>query len=112
MILDLGDELAPHLPSIWERDSIGAGATPNLVSVKQICHDLSDVFCLQPTQTFSFSVKTAHTLKISEPHIITVTRKAFYDVAHAPANRSNRRTNPKEYAVWEIHPAMALHVDQ
>jgi hypothetical protein len=50
-------------------------------------------------------------LKIREPHVITVTGKAFYDVAHAPANHSNRRSTPKDYSVWEIHPVMALHVD-
>jgi len=47
-----------------------------------------------------------------EQHVITVTGKAFYDVAHAPADHSNRRTTLKEYAVWEIHRVMALHVDQ
>ena len=56
-------------------------------------------------------MKTAHTLKIREPHVITVTGKAFYDIGHAPADHSNRRTTPKDYAVWEIHPVMALHVD-
>jgi hypothetical protein len=56
--------------------------------------------------------KTAHTLKIREPHVITVTGKAFYDIGHAPADHSNRRHSPKDYAVWEIHPVMALHVDQ
>jgi hypothetical protein len=63
-------------------------------------------------QGFPFSLKTSHALKIREQHVITVTGKAFYDFAHAPANHSNRRTTPKEYAVWEIHPVMALHVDQ
>jgi hypothetical protein len=29
-----------------------------------------------------------------------------------PADHSNRRTKPEGYAVWEIHPVMALHVDQ
>jgi hypothetical protein len=47
------------------------------------------------TQKFPFSVKTAHTLKIREPHVITVTGKAFYDISHAPADHSNRRTSPK-----------------
>jgi hypothetical protein len=55
------------------------------------------------TQNFPFSVKTAHTLKIREPHLITVTGKAFYDIGHAPADHSNRRTSPKDYAVWEVH---------
>jgi hypothetical protein len=64
------------------------------------------------TQKFPFTVKTAHTLKIREPHVITVTGKAFYDIGHTPADHSNRRTSPKGYAVWEIHPVMALHVDE
>ena len=31
----------------------------------------------------SFGVKTAHELKIGEPHVITVTGKAFYDIGRA-----------------------------
>ena len=38
------------------------------------------------TQKFPFTVKTAHTLKILGPHVITVTGKAFYDLTHAPAD--------------------------
>jgi hypothetical protein len=64
------------------------------------------------TQKFPFGVKTAHTLKIREPHVITVTGKAFYDIAHAPADHSNRRRTPKDYAVWEIHPVMKMEVIQ
>jgi hypothetical protein len=64
------------------------------------------------TQKFPFSVKTAHTLKIREPHLITVTGKAFYDIDHAPADHSNRRRTPKDYAVWEIHPVMKMEVIQ
>jgi hypothetical protein len=45
-------------------------------------------------QKFPFNVKTAHALKIREPHVITVTGKAFYDIAHAPADHSNRRSKP------------------
>src|SRR5438477_13119607 len=55
-------------------------------------------------QKFPFSVKTAHALKIREPHVITVTGKAFYDIGHAPADHSNRRSTPKGYTVSEIHP--------
>jgi hypothetical protein len=36
-----------------------------------------------------------------------VTGKAFYDIGQAPANHSNRRSTPKGYAVWEIHPVAA-----
>jgi hypothetical protein len=64
------------------------------------------------TQSFPFSFKASQTLEMREPHIITVTGKAFFDVGHSSANHSNRRIKPKKYAVWEIHPVMALHVDQ
>jgi len=62
------------------------------------------------TQKFPFGVKTAHTRKIRKPHVITVTGKAFYDLGHAPADHSNRRSTPKGYAVWEIHPVMKMEV--
>jgi hypothetical protein len=52
-----------------------------------------------------------HDLTIAE-HVVTVTGKAFYDIAHAPADHSNRRHSPKDYAVWEIHPVMKLEVIQ
>jgi hypothetical protein len=64
------------------------------------------------TQKFPFNVKTAHGLKIGQPHVITVTGKAFYDIAHAPADHSNRRHSPKDYAVLEIHPVMKMEVIQ
>jgi len=60
---------------------------------------------------FPFSVKTAHALKIREPHVITVMGKAFYDIGHASADHSNRRSTPKGYAVWEIHPVMKMEVN-
>ena len=64
------------------------------------------------TQSFPFSFKDSQKLEMREPHIITVTGQAFFDVDHAPADHSNRRAKAKKYAVWEIHPVMALHVDQ
>jgi hypothetical protein len=63
------------------------------------------------TQKFPFTVKSVHDLTIAE-HVVTVTGKAFYDIAHAPADHSNRRHSPKDYAVWEIHPVMKLEVVQ
>jgi hypothetical protein len=62
-------------------------------------------------QKFPFTVKSVHDLTIAE-HVVTVTGKAFYDIAHAPADHSNRRHSPKDYAVWEIHPVMKLEVIQ
>ncbi len=64
------------------------------------------------TQSFPFSFKGSQRLEMREPHVITVTGKASLDVDHASADHSNRRTKPKKYAVWEIHPVMAVHVDQ
>ena len=64
------------------------------------------------TQSFPFNFKASQKLELREQHVITVTGKALFDVDHAPADRSNRRTKPKKYSVWEIHPVMALHVDQ
>ncbi len=64
------------------------------------------------TRKFPFRFKSSAVLTIRERHVITVTGKAFFDVDHAPANHSNRRSNQKGYAAWEIHPVMALHVDQ
>jgi hypothetical protein len=64
------------------------------------------------TQSFPFTFKESQKLEMREQHVITVIGKALFDVDHAPADRSNRRTNSKKYSVWEIHPVMALHVDQ
>ena len=64
------------------------------------------------TQSFPFSFKDSQKLEMRESHIITVTGQAFFDVDHAPADHSNRRAKAKKYSVWEIHPVMALHVDQ
>ena len=40
--------------------------------------------------------------------IVTVVGKAFFDVGHAPADHSNRRTDLQGYAAWEIHRVMKL----
>ena len=57
---------------------------------------------------FPFRVRSGRNLKITEPRIITVTGKAFFDINHAPADQSNRRTDLKGYAGWEIHPVVEL----
>jgi hypothetical protein len=49
-------------------------------------------------------------LKIPKTLIIIVVGKAFFDVGHAPADQSNRRTDLDGYAAWEIHPVMKLDV--
>jgi hypothetical protein len=57
---------------------------------------------------FPFRVRSGRKLKITEPRIVTVTGKAFFDINHAPADQSNRRTDLQGYAAWEIHPVMNL----
>src|SRR5438876_9475455 len=39
-------------------------------------------------------------------------KKALWDIGHAPKDGSNRRKRLPDYAVWEIHPAMRLEVLQ
>jgi hypothetical protein len=59
---------------------------------------------------FPFRVRSGRKLKITEPRIITVTGKAFFDINNTPADQSNRRTDLQGYAAWEIHPVMMLTV--
>ena len=59
---------------------------------------------------FPFRVRSGRKLKFRQPLIITVVGNAFFDVGHAPADHSNRRTDLDGYAAWEIHPVMELEV--
>lgn len=61
-------------------------------------------------QTFPFSFKGSKTFAAVGRHVITVTGKAFYDVDHAPQDRSNERGKPFKpgYSVWEVHPVMGM----
>jgi hypothetical protein len=89
-----------------------AGSVGAEIPVGSIWCELRQTVFGWTTQSFPFSFKGSQKLEIREPHIITVTGHAFFDVGHSSADNSNRRTKPKKYAVWEIHPVMALHVDQ
>ncbi len=62
------------------------------------------------TQTFPLRFKSSKKLTIVGRHVISVTGKAFYDVDHAPRDRSNARGKPfkANYSVWEIHPVMGM----
>ena len=59
---------------------------------------------------FPFRVRSGRKLKLSQPPIITVIGKAFFDIGHAPADHGNRRTDLSGYAAWEIHPVMKLDI--
>jgi hypothetical protein len=60
--------------------------------------------------TFPFAVQSNKVFKITKPHVIAVTGKAFYDIDHAPKDHSNRSTIHPNTAVWEVHPVAALQV--
>ncbi len=77
----------------------------------QRCEIRTTVFSWTPTR-FPFHTGTAKKLTLGQSPIITVIGKAFWDVGHAPKDQSNRRKYMPDYAVWEIHPVMALQVDQ
>jgi hypothetical protein len=59
---------------------------------------------------FPLRVRSGRKLKLTQPPVITVIGKAFFDIGHAPADHSNRRTDLQGYAAWEIHPVMKLTV--
>jgi hypothetical protein len=77
----------------------------------QWCEIRNTVFSWTRTK-FPFHTSSAKKLNVSDPPIITVTGKAFFDIGHALKDQSNRRSHLPGYAAWEIHPVMTLHVDQ
>ena len=99
-----------HL-ALQDTDGKNAGTVSAEIAVGPKWCEIRQIVFGWTKQKFPFTVKSVHDLTIAEP-VVTVTGKAFYDIAHAPANHSNRRTSPKDYAVWEIHPVMKLEVVQ
>jgi hypothetical protein len=59
---------------------------------------------------FPLRIRSTRELTINETPVITVIGKPFWDVSHVPKDQSNRRKRLPQYAVWEIHPVMALQV--
>ena len=59
---------------------------------------------------FRLPIRSAKKLTVDEAPIITVIGKAFWDIGHAPKDRSNRRKYMPDYAVWEIHPVMKIEL--
>jgi len=97
--------------ALQDADGKGAGTVSAEIPVGPKWCEIRQIVFGWTAQKFPFNVKTVHDLTIAE-HVITVTGKAFYDIAHAPADHSNRRHSPKDYPVWEIHPVMKLEVVQ
>ena len=76
---------------------------------KQWCEIRTTVFGWTRTR-FPFHSSSAKKLNVTDPPIITVIGKAYFDVGHASADQSNRRRDLQGYAAWEIHPVMKLNV--
>jgi hypothetical protein len=93
-----------HL-ALQDADGKNAGTVSAEIPVGPKWCEIRQIVFGWTKQKFPFTVKSVHDLTIAE-HVVTVTGKAFYDIAHAPADHSNRRHSPKDYAVWEIHPVM------
>jgi hypothetical protein len=78
----------------------------------QWCEIRATVFGWTRTR-FPFHTGSAKTLTLNQTPVVTVTGKAFFDVAHSLKDqKSNRRSHQPDYAAYEIHPVMALHVVQ
>ena len=75
----------------------------------QWCEIRNMVFSWTRTR-FSFHTSSAKKLNVTDPPIITVTGKAYFDVGHAPKDQSNRRKYLPGYAAWEIHPVMKIEL--
>jgi hypothetical protein len=90
------------------------GSKPGIVVCEipvgpQWCEIRTTVFSWTPTR-FPFHTQSTKKLNVTNPPIITVIGKAFWDVGHAPTDQSNGRKYKPDYAVWEIHPVMAMTV--
>ena len=73
----------------------------------QWCEIRNMVFSWTRTR-FSFHTSSAKKLNVTDPPIITVIGKAYFDVGHAPKDQSNWRKYLPDYAAWEIHPVMKI----
>jgi hypothetical protein len=78
----------------------------------QWCEVRTIAFSWTHAAKFPFRVRSGRKLKITQPPIIRVVGKAFFDINHARADQSNRRTDLQGYAAWEVHPVMSLQVVQ
>jgi len=91
------------------------GDKPGIVVVEvpakpQWCEIRNMVFSWTTTK-FPFHTSSAKKLNVTDPPIITVIGRAYFDVGHAPKDQSNRRKYLRDYAAWEIHPVMKIGVN-
>jgi hypothetical protein len=92
------------------------GDKPGIVVIEvpekpQWCEIRKLVFSWTATK-FPFHTQSARKLNVTDPPIITVVGKAFFDIGHAPKDQSNRRKYLPGYAAWEIHPVMKIELNE
>jgi hypothetical protein len=60
---------------------------------------------------FPFHTSSAKKLTLNQTPVVTVTGRAFFDVGHSLKDQKlNRRSHLPDYAAFEIHPVMKIHV--
>ena len=64
--------------ALQDADGDGVGTVSAEIPVGPKWCEIRQIVFGWTSQKFPFNVKTAHTLKIHEPHVNTVTGKAFY----------------------------------
>jgi hypothetical protein len=75
------------------------------------CEIRKTIFSWTPTR-FPLHIRSTRKLTLNEAPTVTVVGKAFWDIDRARKDQSNRRKRLPQYAVWEIHPVMALQINQ
>ena len=75
------------------------------------CEIRKTIFSWTPTR-FPLHIRSTRKLTLNEAPTVTVVGKAFWDIGRARKDQSNRRKRLPQYAVWEIHPVMALQINQ
>jgi len=75
------------------------------------CEIRKTIFSWTPTR-FPLHIRSTRKLTLNEAPTVTVVGKAFWDIGRARKDQSNRSKRLPQYAVWEIHPVMALQINQ
>jgi len=94
------------------QDATGAKAgivVCEIPAKQEWCSIRETVFSWTRTR-FPLHIQSTRKLTVNGTPVVTMIGKAFWDIGHAPADQSNRRTDLQGYAAWEIHPVMMLTV--
>jgi hypothetical protein len=96
-----------HL-ALQDADGKNAGTVSAEIPVGPKWCEIRQIVFGWTKQKFPFTVKSVHDLTIAE-HVVTVTGKAFYDIAHAPADHV-ALTDLTHFRIFPRN--LALHLTQ